>query len=144
MGPVELEALFLGEPFVAAVLALSLDISDLLNGFLNRLEIGEKTTQPPVVDIELTATLRFLFDCFLRLPLRSHEEYFHVGLRRDRLGNIGESVSEEFLGLLEVNDVYAVSLTEDIFLHLRVPSSDLVSEVNSCLEKFLHGYCSHC
>src|SRR5262249_34396392 len=41
--------------------------------------------------------------------------------------------------LLQVNDVDAVALGEDVALHLRVPAPGLVTEVDAALEELLHG-----
>ena len=144
MSPVELETLLLREALVATVLALRLDISDFLNRLLNCLEVRKQAAQPPVVDVELATTLCFFLDGILCLSLRSNEENLHVRFGRHGFRDVGERVSEKFLRLLQVDDVDSVSFTEDVFLHLRVPSSDLVSKVNSRFEKFLHGYCCHC
>ena len=48
---------------------------------------------------------------------------------------------EEPLGLLKINDVDSVSLTEDILLHLRIPPPDLMPEVDARLKQLLHCYC---
>src|SRR4029077_19197973 len=41
--------------------------------------------------------------------------------------------------LLQVDDVDAVALGEDVALHLRVPAPGLVTEVDAALQELLHG-----
>jgi len=92
-----------------------------------------------LIDIKLAATFRFFFDGVLRLafgpdehearaihPLLSYELYRFL---------------EEPLGLLKINDVNSVSLAEDKLLHLRIPTPDLMSEVDASFKQFLHRYC---
>src|SRR5204862_2037952 len=50
--------------------------------------------------------------------------------------------AKHLLRFLQIDNVYAVALAEDVFLHLRVPATDLVAEVNTGLQQFFHrnGY----
>ena len=88
-----------------------------------------------MVDVVHPATLGFFGDGLLRLALGAHEE--------DRLpeaglfGNELQRFLEELERLLQVDDVNAVALAEDVFLHLRIPVLGLVPEVNTCFEQFL-------
>ena len=50
---------------------------------------------------------------------------------------------DEGQGLLQVDDVDAVALGEDEALHLRVPATGLVPEVDAALEQLLHGDDGH-
>ncbi len=54
---------------------------------------------------------------------------------RDELGGLLEHLQ----GLLQVDDVNAVALAEDVLLHLGVPALGLMPEVNSRFEQLLHG-----
>ena len=63
---------------------------------------------------------------------------------------VGSNVTDEhvslfqlFDGFLQVDDVDAVALGEDVLGHLGVPSSGLVTEVHACFEKLFHGYYAH-
>ena len=47
-------------------------------------------------------------------------------------------------GLLEVDDVDAVTFGEDETLHLRVPTTGLVPEVHARFQKLAHGDDCHC
>ncbi len=46
---------------------------------------------------------------------------------------------EELDGLLQVNDVDAVSGAEDVRPHLGVPAAGLVAEVDPGFQQFLHS-----
>ena len=46
-------------------------------------------------------------------------------------------------GLLQVNDVDAVAVSEDEALHLRIPAAGLVAKVDTGIEKLAHGYNCH-
>ena len=64
---------------------------------------------------------------------------------------MGDGLLDELVGvvdvrqrLLQVDDVDAVALGEDEALHLRVPATGLVPEVDAALEQLLHGDDGHC
>jgi hypothetical protein len=44
---------------------------------------------------------------------------------------------------LDIDDVDAIALSEDIALHLWIPSASLMSKVNTAVEKLSHGYNCH-
>ena len=46
-------------------------------------------------------------------------------------------------GLLQVDDVDAVAVGEDEATHLRVPTTGLVAEVDTGIEKLAHGNDCH-
>src|SRR3989304_396353 len=58
-----------------------------------------------------------------------------------QLPDEGVGLAELLQGLLEIDDVDAVALPEDVFLHLGVPPLGLVAEVNPGLQKLLHRHC---
>jgi hypothetical protein len=45
--------------------------------------------------------------------------------------------------LLDVDDVDAIALSKNKALHLWIPATSLVSEVDSTVEKFSHCYYGH-
>jgi len=100
--------------------------------------VGEQAAQPAVVDVVHAAALGLFLHRVLRLPLRAHEE--------DPLplaGAVGDEVGrllEELQGLLQVDDVDAVAVTEDVGLHLGIPAAGLVPEVDARFEQCFHGY----
>src|SRR3954452_5759360 len=44
---------------------------------------------------------------------------------------------------MEIDDVDPVALTEDVTLHLRVPTPGLVAEMDAGLQQLLHSHDSH-
>ena len=68
-----------------------------------------------------------------------------LGANKQDLAAVSSNIADkvvsliEFLyGLLQVNDVDAVALGEDVLCHLGVPAAGLVTEVHTCFEKLLH------
>src|SRR5271167_4361026 len=94
-----------------------------------------------MVHKERAAALRLFSHSFLRLPLGAHKQN---GLTlRGKIANKPARLAEHLEGFLQVNNVDPVALSENIFLHLRIPSSRLVAEVNSSLQQLFHRnfYC---
>jgi len=92
-----------------------------------------RPTQPALVDVGLADARGLLRDDLLSLLLGADEEDgATVG---DRL--LGELVGlvDVRQGLLQVDDVDAGALREDEALHLRVPATGLVSEVDAAVEQ---------
>ncbi|MCY1313785.1 hypothetical protein D9M70_643410 [compost metagenome] len=60
-------------------------------------------------------------------------------------GGLDELVGTVDVGqrLLQVNDVDAVALREDEALHLRVPTTGLVSKVDAAVKQLAHSYDGH-
>jgi hypothetical protein len=50
---------------------------------------------------------------------------------------------EQFNRLLQVNDINSVSCTKDILFHLWVPAFGLMSEMDTCFQKFSDCNVSH-
>jgi hypothetical protein len=94
-----------------------------------------------VVHKERSAALRFLGDSLLRLPLGSHKQNRFA--LRGKIANKPASLAEHLEGLLQINNVNPVAFSENIFLHLRIPATRLVAEVNSSLQQLFHRnfYC---
>ena len=94
-----------------------------------------------MVDVRHADTARLVADCVLRLLLRADEEHGAAALG-DRAREVVRLL-EQPLGLLQVDDVDAAALGEDEALHLRVPATGLVAEVDAGLQQFLHGNDGH-
>ena len=100
------------------------------------LEIRQAAAQPTRVDIELTASFRFFLDRVLRLLLRAY--------KKNRLARFRALAYERIRFLderrrhLQVDNVNIVSRRKDVLLHLGVPFSRLVSEVDACFQKLFH------
>src|SRR5262249_39518759 len=76
-------------------------------------------------------------DCILGLPLGTDEKD-RASLRGAVLHELAR-VFEHLERLLQVDDVNAVALPEDVFLHLGIPALGLVPEVNARFEQLFHG-----
>src|SRR5207244_7272527 len=95
-------------------------------------EVGEEPAEPALVDVVHPALLRFFGHDVLRLALGADEE--------DRLsvrGKIGQELfgfAEPLHRLVQIDDVDAVPLSENVFLHLRIPALRLVAEMYAGLQ----------
>src|SRR5215831_11709070 len=104
----ELEALFFREHFHTAILTHCLDVLELLDRFLDRLIVGQKAAEPSVIDVILPATLCLFLDRLLSLSFRSDKQDLLIRPLGKRFGDVIERVAEEFLSLLQVNNINAV------------------------------------
>src|ERR1700704_5441573 len=86
----------------------------------------------------LATAFCFLANRILSLSLRANKENCLPTVFRNRIGNKGKRVAKHSLSLLKVNNVNAVALAKDVFLHLRIPAPYLVAEMNASLQKFFH------
>ncbi|CDK01395.1 exported hypothetical protein [Microbacterium sp. C448] len=107
----------------------------------DRLEVGEQTAEPTLVDVGLADTGRLLGDDALGLLLRADEE--HGAATGDRLLDEVVRLVDVRQRLLQVDDVDAAALGEDEALHLRVPPTRLVSEVHARIEQLANGNDGH-
>jgi len=56
----------------------------------------------------------------------------------DEIRDETDCFAKHSLSLLQVNNVDSIALTENVFLHLRVPAPHLVAEVYASLQEFFH------
>src|SRR6185295_19992152 len=101
----------------------------------------ERAAQPALVDVEHRAAAGLLEHRLLRLLLGADEE--HGAAAGGQVADEAVRFAELLQGLLQIDDVDAVPLAEDVLLHLRIPTLRLVAEVHPGLEQLLHGQCSH-
>ena len=73
-----------------------------------------------------------------------------LGANKQDLAAVSSNIADkvvsliEFLyGLLQVNDVDAVALGEDVLCHLGVPAAGLMTEMHAGFEKLFHRYDCH-
>src|SRR6185436_6495755 len=135
---IKLNALFLRQLFVATIGLHRLKLLETLDGLLYGLEVGEQAAQPALVNVVLTSSLSFLAHRILRLSLRANKEDGLAAVFCDCSAYKSERVAKHSLRLLQVNNVNAVALAKDVFLHLRIPAPNLVAEVHSGFQKFFH------
>ena len=114
---------------------------EALDRLLHGDPVGEQTAEPAAVDVGHAGAVGFLGDGILRLALGADEEDELAGGGEvgDELGRLFEHLE----GLLEVDDVNAVALAEDVLLHLGVPALGLMPEVNASFEQFFHRDVCH-
>ena len=89
----------------------------------------EHAAEPALVDVRLVRARGLLRDGLLSLLLRPDEE--DLVATGDGLTDELERDVQALDGLGQIDDVDAVALGEDERLHLRVPATGLMAEVNS-------------
>src|SRR5205085_822753 len=115
--------------------AARLELLQPANLLLHRLEVGEEAAQPPLGDEHRAAALRFVLDDVDELPLGADEENVVAAenhFPRQLLRQI-----ELAKRLLQIDDVNPVALGEDEAAHFRVPTTRLVSEVDTGFQKLI-------
>ena len=135
------QAFLFGQAADLARLAQLLEAIQFLDTGIHGGPVGEHTAQPALGDIGHATAERLFLDGFLRLALGADEQ--HRAAIGDRVAHDVESLVQQFDGLLQVNDMNAVALREDIRLHAGVPLVGAMSKVDAALEQGLHGYNCH-
>ena len=98
--------------------------------------VGEHAAQPALGDVGHAAAHGFFLDGFLRLALGADEEHRAA---------VGDGVADQVIGLfegfdrlLQVDDVDAVALGEDIGLHAGIPLVGAVPKVHTAFQQRFH------
>ena len=128
----DLDDFFLRQYIKCAVLSHLLDSFQSVNSGLDRFKVGQHATQPSLIYIVHTTTLCFRFDCILSLLLCTHKEY-RTSLGNNICNSIVSFINFSY-GFLQINDMDTIPLREDIGRHLGVPSSCVMSKMNTCLQ----------
>ena len=128
----DLDNFLLGKHIEGSILSHGLDLFQSVDSASDGLEVGEHAAQPSLIYIIHTAALCLGLHRILCLLLGSNEQD-RSALSGD-LGNRIVSLIDLSYRLLQVDDVDAVSLGEDVGSHLGVPSSRLMSEMNTCFQ----------
>ena len=134
--PSKAERLLLAHALDAAVLLHRLHLPEPGDGRADGLEVREHAAEPALVHVGHAAPDRLAPDHLLGGALGADEEHRSVAGR-----HAAEKVDRlpvERKGHLEVDDVDAIALAEDVRCHLRVPVSRLVAEVHSGLQHVAH------
>ena len=122
----------LRQNFKRAVFFHTLEFLQTRDALLNRLEVRQHAAEPALIDIKLPRTRRFLANRILCLLLRTDKENAlscccNAAKKIIRCIDLAD-------GLLQVDDVDAVALREDVTSHLRIPTTGLMSKVDTCFE----------
>ena len=128
--------LLLGEKVEGAVCLHLLKILETLDRLADGVEVGEHTAGPTYVYIVLTCSLSLFLNGICRLLLGTDKKNVSAVCRE--LTNKHVSFFKLLNGLLKVDDVDTVSLGKDVLLHLGVPSSCVMSEMDASFEKLLN------
>ena len=115
-----------------AVLLHPVDLFEFLDRFADGFEVREHAAKPALIHIGHTAELRGGLQGLLGLFLGADEE--NVLPFRGNLLDEPEGFLETAESNLEINDINAVTLPENILLHLGVPALGLMPEMDSGFE----------
>jgi hypothetical protein len=122
--------------FAAADRVIELD--ELLDTPPDHGKVCQQASQPALVDIAAFTPAGRFPDDILRLLFRADKQDIFT-----RLGHTLEELKrflENLDGLLQVDDIDAVSLAEDILLHFGIPPFGLVAKMNTRFQEFFHRY----
>src|SRR5699024_1053143 len=136
------ENFLLGAALVAVLsLVHSLKFLHALQTLGDSLEVGEHAAQPTVVDVRHVNASCFFSNCFLSLLFGTNEQ--DGATVSNGLHDELECFIDVGQGLLQVNDVDAVTIGEDVTTHFWVPTTGLVTKVHTSVEELAHGYNCH-
>src|SRR6185503_8716767 len=95
-----------------------------------------------LVYMKLAGALSFLANRVLGLAFGAHEEHGLAAILSYHVRDSLERLAKHLLGFLQIDNIDAVALAENVFFHCRVPTAYLVAEVNTGLQQFFHrnGY----
>src|SRR5215203_1222324 len=130
------QALLRGQQVELALVLEAAQLVHPLDPARHRAPIREQPSEPAVVHVRHADAGRLLGDRVHRLHLRADEEH-----RAAAGGEVAREVVrtvEQLRGLLQVDDVDPAALGEDEPAHLRVPTSGLVAEMDTGLQKVSH------
>jgi len=141
--PIEEQALLLRVELERALFRSALEILEPPDVLLHRLEVREHSAKPALGNVERARALGLGSHRALELRLGADEEniasashhFVHEITCPIQLHFVHEITCPIQLpeGLLQVDQVNAAPLGEDVLAHLRVPAVRLVAEVDSCL-----------
>ena len=101
-------------------------------------EVGERSAQPALIDIELTGRFGCFRDGTLGLFFGSDEENFST--IANEIAEVFRRAIDLLDGEPEVDDVNRIFFLEDVIAHLGIPSLGLVSIMDAGLEEFRHEF----
>ena len=125
--------LFLGKGCHAAIFYHCLKLFHAVDTRTHSHKVGEHTTQPALIDVRHATTLSLFAHRLLSLLLCTYKENataLACAVLEERVRFVGIEH-----GLLEIENVNAVTLAKDIWFHLGVPAAGLVTIVATSLEE---------
>ena len=107
-------------------------LEHFVNPTSNGPEVGEHASQPSLIHIRHTRGFGVCFDRVLSLFLCANKQ--NGSALGHGVAHMGVSTVQQADRLFKVDDVDAVAFTPQVAIHLGVPSSSLMAEVNARLE----------
>ena len=117
------------------------EVIEALDALADGLVVGEHAAQPTVVDVELAGGVGGFLDGFLGLALAADKQDFLV--LGGQSGEEGAGFVEALDGFLDVDDVDAALLREQVGLHARVPFFALVAVMDPGFDELLDEFADH-
>ena len=137
----ELEDLLLRQQIVRTIYTHLVQIVQSLDALANGLKIRKRPSQPSLGNVKHTTTFGLLLNHLLGLLFRPHE---YNGL--SPLSHLPHYIAR-FLnslgGFLEIYNVDPIPLHKDELLHLGIPPSGLMPEMNARFKKLTYRYDRH-
>ena len=138
---VEHQAFLFGQQLKFALFAHALEPVQLVDALAHGEPVGQHTAQPAEGDIRHAAAQGFFFDRFDCLAFGANEQ--HGSAFGDGLADHVPNLIHRFDSLLQVDDMDAVALREDVRTHLGVPPVCTVTEVDAAFQQRLHRNTRH-
>src|SRR5579875_255997 len=126
----------LGKHIKRSILLHPLQLLQPADALLNGIKVCERSPEPALIHIKHVATLSFFFNSFLRLLLRTHKKNGFTGSRK--FTNKVVRFLDFPNRLLQVNDVNPISFRKNVPRHFWIPTTRLVTEMNSGLQQLFH------
>ncbi len=131
------QAFLLGEAFDLTGLVHAFQFFKLLDTIEHGRPVGEHAAQPALGHVGHAAANGFFCDGFLRLSFGAHEQ--DVPALGGCIAHQVVSSGEQLDSLLQVDDMDAVALGEDIRAHQRIPFICAVTKMDAAFQQGLHG-----
>ena len=90
-----------------------------------------------MIDIVLATTFGRLRDRFAGLAFSTNPKYA-TATSNNFADSLHRPIHHRY-GLLKIEDMYALSNTKDVFVHLRIPASGNVTKMNARFKHLAHG-----
>ncbi len=114
---------------------------ETLQAFADGAEVGQRAAEPAFGDPWHAGLLAVGLDAGLRLALGAHEA--HVTSLGDDLGDVLLGGQQSTDRGPDVDDVDSIPFAPDVLLHLGVPGTLLLSEVNARFQEILYELVGH-